>query len=205
MKRRLAFVLLAAILALPAYGADKKADASKDQVKRLQQSQRKLEQEKAQLAQEKAALDAQVKEVTEKLDDARKQAGAASRKAAALEKDLATTQADKEALTARLADTEQRLAKLTELQRGTDAERKRLEALSTQLKQSLTACEAKNEKLHTQGVELLDRYEQKGCFDRLLQGEPLTGLKQVEIENHREDARDRLDEQKIENATRTLR
>jgi chromosome segregation ATPase len=202
MKIRLAFVLLAAGLALPAYGADKKADAGKEQVKRLQQSQRKLEQEKAQLAQEKAALDGQVKEATDRLDDARKQAGAASRKATALEKELATTQADKDALTARLADTEQRLAKLTELQRSTDAERKRLEALSNQLKQSLSACEAKNEKLHGQGVQLLDRYQQKGCFDAALQGEPFTGLKRVEIENFVEDHREKLDEHKLDRQTR---
>lgn len=197
MKRRLAWVLLAASLALPAAAAAQKADASKEQVKRLQQSQRKLEQEKALLAQEKAALDGQIKEATEKLDEVRKQAGAATRKAAGLDKELATSQADKEALSTKLVDTEQRLARLTELQRITDAERKRLEALSAQLQQSLTACETKNEKLHRQGVELLERYQQKGCFDAALQADPFTGLKRVEIENFVEDSRDKLDEQKL--------
>lgn len=197
VKRRLAFVLLASSLALPVHGADKKADASKEQVKRLQQSQRKLEQEKAQLAQEKAVLDGQVKETTEKLDDARKQAGAATRKATVLEKELATTQADKEALTAKLTDTEQRLAKLTDQQRTTEAERKRLDALAALQRQSIAGCEAKNEKLHAQGVELLDRYQQKGCFDTVLQADPFTGLKQVEIENYVEESREKLDEQKL--------
>jgi len=202
MKRRLAFVLLATSLALPAIGADKKADAGKEQVKRLQQSQRKLEQEKAQLAQEKVALDGQVKEATEKLDDARKQAGAAARKASALEKELGATKADKEALTTKLADAEQRLVKLTEQHRTAEAERKRLDALAALQKQSIAGCEAKNEKLHAQGVELLDRYQQKGCFDTVFQADPFTGLKRVEIENFVEDHREKLDEHKLDRQTR---
>jgi len=197
MKRRFALVLLAAMLALPAAGADKKADPAKEQLRRMQQMQRKLEQEKAQLMQEKTALDGQVKDAEGKLDDVRKQAGAAARKAAGLEKELATVQADKESLAAKLAAAEQRLAKATEQQDATETERKRLDQLTAQQKQSLTGCEAKNEKLHRQGVELLDRYAQKGCFDAVLQGEPFTGLKRVEIENYREAVRDKLDEQRI--------
>lgn len=197
MKRLLALVLLAMSLALPAYGADKKADAAKEQVRRLQQSQRKLEQEKSQLMQEKTALDGQLKDVEGKLDDARRQAGAAARKAAGLEKELAAAQADKESLGGKLADAEQRLARLTEQQRVTEAERKRLDALAARQKESIAGCEAKNEKLHAQGVELLDRYRQKGCFDTVLQSDPFTGLKQVEIENFVEDSREKLDEQKL--------
>lgn len=198
MKRRLTFVLLAASLALPAYGADKKADAAREQVKRLQQSQRKLEQEKAQLAQEKAALDGQVKETTEKLDDARKQAGAATRKAAALDKERAAAKAEKESLVAKLTDAEQRLARLTEQQRTTEADRKRLDALAAQQKQSIASCEEHNAKLHGQGVALLEKYRVKSCFDTALQNEPFTGFKQVETENFIEDNREQLDEHKLD-------
>ena len=197
MKRGLAFVLLAASLALPAHGADKKADAAKEQIKRLQQSQRKLEQETAQLAQEKAALDGQLKETTEKLDDTRKQAGAATRKATTLDKELAAAKAEKESLAAKLTDAEQRLARMTEQERTAEAERKRLDALAARQKQSIAGCEANNDKLHAQGVELLDRYRRKGCFDSVLQGDPFTGLKRVEIENFVEDSRDKLDEHKL--------
>lgn len=197
MKRRLAFVLLAASLMLPAHGAEKKADPAKEQVRRLQQAQRKLEQEKTQLVQEKTALDSQLKEAAGKLDSVRRQAGAAARKAAELEQELAATRTAREALAAKLADAEQRLAKLSEQQRATEAERKRLDALAAQQKQTISGCEAKNGALHQQGVELLDRYQQKGCFDAALQGEPFTGLKQVAIENFVEDSREKLDEQKI--------
>lgn len=195
MTRLLALLLLAMTLASPALGADKKADPAREQMRRMQQMQRKLEQEKAQLTQEKTELDGKLKDVEGKLDDTRRQA---ARKAAGLEKELATVQSAKESLTAKLSDTEQQLARLTEQQRTTDAERKRLETLSAQLQQSVTGCEAKNEKLHKHGVELLERYEKKGCFDAFLQGEPLTGLKQVEIENFVEDNREKLDEHKLD-------
>lgn len=192
----LAFVAMT-LLAGPVFAAEKNNDPAKVQARRLQQANRKLGQEKAQLAQEKTALEGQVKEAAEKLDDARKQAGAAARKANALGKELDAAKADKEALTAKLADAEQHLARLTEQQRATEAERKRLDALAAQQKQSIAGCEAKNEKLHAQGVELLDRYQRKGCFDAVLQDEPFTGLKQVEIENFVEDSREKLDEQKL--------
>lgn len=202
MTLRLALLLLAMTLASPAFGADKKPDPAREQLRRMQQMQRKLEQEKAQLTQEKTELDAKLKDVEGKLDETR---GQAARKTNRLEKELATAQSAKESLTTKLADTEQQLAKLTEQQRATEAERKRLEALSAQLQQSLTGCEAKNENLHKHGVELLERYEKKGCFDAMLQGEPFTGLKQVEIENYREEMRDKLDEQGIGGAAGSAR
>jgi len=157
---------------------------------------------------EKTALDGQLKDTEGKLkdaegklDDVRRQAGTAARKATGLEKELAAEQADKEALTAKLADAEQKLTRLSEQQRATEAERKRLDALAAQQKQSIASCEAKNENLHKQGVELLEKYQSKSCFETVLQGEPFTGLKQVEIENFVEDNREKLDEQKLDRQT----
>ncbi|MFH1869388.1 MAG: hypothetical protein ABIK82_01395 [Pseudomonadota bacterium] len=198
MKRRLAFVLLAASLALPAYGADKKADAAREQIRRLQLSQRKLEQEKALLAQEKTALDGQLTEAAGKLDETRRQAAAAARKATGLEKELAAAQAEKQALDAKLTDAGQRLAKLSEQQRITETERRRLDALAIQQKQSIASCEEHNARLHDQGVALLEKYRAKSCFDSAMQNEPFTGLKQVEIDNFIEDNHEQLDEHKLD-------
>ena len=205
LRRHLILVLLAASLALPAAGADKTADRAKEQLRRMQQSQRKLEQEKARLTQEKTALEGQFKDAEGqlknaegKLDAARRQAEAAARKAAGLEKELATALADKEALTAKLADAAQKLTRLGEQQRATEAERKRLDALAAQQKQSIASCEEHNAKLHAQGVALLEKYQSKSCFETVLQGEPFTGLKQVEIENFVEDSREKLDEHKLD-------
>jgi len=43
------------------------------------------------------------------------------------------------------------------------------------------------------GGEVLELYEKKSCLVSVLQSEPFTGLKRVEIENAVEDLRDKLD------------
>lgn len=202
MTRRLALLLLAMTAASPVLGADKKPDPANAQMRRMQQMQRKLEQEKAQLTQERTELDGKLKAAERGLDDTRRQA---ARKTAGLERELTTAQSAKESLVTKLADTEQQLGRLVEQQRATEAERKRLEVLAAAHQQSLASCEARNERLHKQGVELLERYENKGCFDAVLQGEPFTGLKQVEIENYREQTRDKLDEQRMPGAAGSAR
>jgi chromosome segregation ATPase len=187
----LASVMLAvALTPTSARAAEKKADPNKEQIRRLLLSQRKLEQEKVILAQEKDAVAAELGEVKRKVEGE-------ARRVANLRKELDTQRAEKEAVARKLAETEAALQKLLEQQRATETERKRLDTLAAQQNQSIAGCEAKNEKLHQHGVELLERYQQKGCFDAALQADPFTGLKRVEIENFVEDNREKLDEQKL--------
>ncbi len=194
-------IVLAAFLALPgatlAQSADKKADAAREQARRLQQANRKLEQDKAQLAKEKTEVETRLKAVEDDLDAARRKSALAGRQAAALEKDLEAARAEKEKLAGQLAETEKRLAETGDKLRKEEAERKRLDALSAQQKQSIAQCEGLNARLHDEGVALLERYRTKGCFDAALQAEPFTGLKQVEIENFIEDSRDKLDDLRL--------
>lgn len=191
-------LLAAAFLAAPTLAADKKADPAKEQVRRLQQMSRKLEQEKSVLAQEKAAAEGKLKESEDKLGEVQRKVAGANRRTTELTKELETLRAEKEALAAKLAETEKQLGDATGQYRKAEAERKQLEALAAQQKQSIASCEDHNAKLHGQGVALLERYQAKGCFDAALQGEPFTGLKQVAIENFVEDNREKLDEHKIE-------
>lgn len=197
-------VLVAALLlaAASASAADNKADREREQLKRLQQMQRKLEQEKSQLAQEKAALDGQLKETQEKLDETGRKAQSAAVRAAALGKELAGVKAEKEALSGKLAETEKKLAETSDALGKSETSGRQLSAGLQQKTQGLATCEAKNEKLHGYGTELLDRYEKKGCGDAMLQGEPFTQLKRVEIENLVEDYREKLDEQKLDRSAR---
>lgn len=189
--------LLVAVLfaASSVSAADGKVSREQMQVKRLQQLQRKLEQEKSQLAMEKEALDAQLKESQEKLDTTSRKASSAASRATALSKELESVKAEKEVLSVKLAETSEALEKSAVAGRRLDADLK-------QKTQVLAVCEVKNEKLHGYGVELLDRYEKKGCGDALLQADPFTQLKRVEIENFVEDQREKLDEQKLERAAR---
>jgi chromosome segregation ATPase len=195
-------IVLAAFLALPgatlAQSADKKADAAREQARRLQQANRKLEQDKTQLAKEKAETEGKLKEAEEKLGDVQRKVAGANRRAADLTKDLEAQRAEKEKLAGQLAETEKRLAETGDKLRKEEGERKRLEALAAQQKQSIAQCEGLNAKLHEEGLTLLERYRKKSCLDATLQAEPFTGLKQVEIENFVEDYREKLDQLKVD-------
>lgn len=206
---RSAAILLALAVALPAGAQDKKPDPAREALRRMQVEQRKLEQEKSRLSDEKAAAEVQVKAVSAKAEAARRQAAEAAKKLAALEQDLAAVQAERDALTTKLAESEQQLAKISEQHRATEAERLRLDGVRVRLeasvagqKQTIGVCEDRNARLHAVGLDLLEKYRTKGCFDSALQNEPFTGLRQVEIENAIEDGRDKLDELRIEATNR---
>jgi chromosome segregation ATPase len=178
--------------------------AGKDSVKRVQQMLRKVEQEKAQLAQEKEQLTqqataaaAQLKESTDKLAASQRRAGGLAAKTGALEKELEAAKSEKDALAAKLAETEKQRAETLAKLRETETERRRLEALGARQKETIVVCQGNNAKLYQYGAELLDQYNRKSCGDALLQFEPVTGIKRVEIENLVEDYRERLDEQKL--------
>lgn len=180
------FLLLAAMVVAPAFSAEKKADPSKEQVRRLQQVQRQLEQEKSQLTEQKTAAEAE-------LGEARKKADGESRRAAALSRDLGSLRSARDAATKKLAETEAELSKTREAQLAAEAENKRLKNELTTEKQQHLACVHNGEELHKVSGDVLRLYEKKSCFDSTLQSEPLTGLKRVEIENAIEDLREKLD------------
>jgi len=202
--RRLTAMLTAALLlaATSVAAADGKGDREREQLKRLQQSQRKLEQEKSQLARDKSAVDSQLKEAQDKLDEAGRKAQGAAGRAAVLDKELKAARAEKESLAGKLAEAEKKLAETGEALRKAEAAGRQLDAGLKQTSQSLAACEARNEKLHGYGTELLEKYEKKGCGEAMLQTEPFTQLKRVEIENFVEDYRDKLDDQKPDRTVR---
>lgn len=74
-----------------------------------------------------------------------------------------------------------------------------LEDLAARQKEQIATLEGKNKKLYQAGIQLMDRYEDKGIVDALLQREPLTQIKDVEVQNVLEEYRNKLDDLKVEN------
>jgi chromosome segregation ATPase len=170
-----ALLLMAALAVSPALAADKKADPNKEQLRRMQQAQRKLEQEKAQLTAQKAAVETE-------LDEEKKKAEGEALRASALKRDVHGLRSARDAVAAKLAETESELRKTQEAQRAAEAEGKRLQSeLAMERQQHATCVERGNELRKVSGL------------DSALQSEPFTGLKRVEIENAVEDLRDKLD------------
>lgn len=196
-KPSVAALLLAAVFAVsPAIAADKKADPNKAQIRRMQQVQRKLEQEKA--------------AVVSELEEEKKKVESEALRAAELKHDLNALRSARNSLKAKLAESEAKLAETAAEVRRTqeqlrlaETEGKRLQtALAGEQqrlageKQQLAACVERDKELRKVSAEVLERYEKKTCSDSVLQHEPFTGLKRVEIENAVEDLREKLDSQR---------
>ena len=195
-RRLLPFLPVAAalLITLPALAADK---VDKDQAKHLQQQLRAAQQDKNRLTQEKADAESKLKDVEAKVADAQHSAQAAGARSARLNKELeatrgelATTKAEKEALAAKLADAERKLAELR-------LDKQRLDLSLSGEKKAHGDCRGRNARMYELGNELLDRYEQKGCFTSALQGEPFTGIKRAQIEKMVEADREKLDKEQI--------
>ena len=93
-----------------------------------------------------------------------------------------------------MADTDKRLKGET-LAHADD--KRRLEALAGRQLTAISACRERNDKMYGLGIELVQRYEEKGCFSAMVQGEPFTGLARARIEAMAEADRTKLDELRL--------
>jgi peptidoglycan hydrolase CwlO-like protein len=87
--------------------------------------------------------------------------------------------------------------------RAVEAERAELETNVSNLDGEVKACATKNIELYEIGLQLIDQYKNKGVWDSVAQREPVTGLKQVEIENLIQDYKLRLTNEKYLNLVTT--
>lgn len=142
-------------------------------VARLQFMVRQLSQERETLAAENAKLNAEVEDVRKKFGDLRSKAQSA------------------------LTQFKEKSDSLGENLRESEARVRELEALSTRQTGELKTCMQNNVKLYESHVELLRQYDRKGVFASLLQSEPVTGLKQVQVENLIEEYREQIDQLQV--------
>lgn len=80
--------------------------------------------------------------------------------------------------------------------RAKDAERAKFEAEAAAFKASTKSCEAKNVQLVKTANEVVTKYEAMDQFEKVLDHDPVFGLKRVEHQNAAQDYRDKILEQK---------
>jgi len=191
----LTFLAVILFTAGSSFAADKPA---KDQSKRLQQQLRQAEQEKAQLNQKVAETEGQLKDVQEKSSASKRLADEASGRASRLSRDLESLRsqsaAEKASLTAKLAETERKLA---DLKLSFAAEKQKLESNTARQRTALAGCSERNARMYKLGNDLLDKYEEKSCFTSVLQVEPFTGLQRAKIEKMVEEEREKFDKDEL--------
>jgi hypothetical protein len=163
--------------------------ADTDEQKALVRAQRllhQMSQERDAAQAENAKLKIEVEELNKKLGGLKKSS----------ETSLAKAHENNVALNESLQKTTQNLHQ-------TETEKTQLQATVVDQAQLIESCAAKNVKMVQINRELLDHYAQKGCFDAMLQREPLTQLKRVELENIVQEYQDQIDQQEFKQKTAT--
>ncbi len=176
----------AALIALTwVSGAAWSADADDQKaMARAQRMLRQMSQERDTLQAENAKLKSEIEELNRKLGSQKKSSEAALAKS----RDSNTTLSEN-------------LQKTTQDLRQTEAEKTQLQATVVDQAQLVETCEANNVKMLQINRELLVDYEKKGFLDAVLQREPLTQLKRVEIENIVQEYQDRIDRSEFRKKT----
>jgi hypothetical protein len=83
------------------------------------------------------------------------------------------------------------------LKEACELERRDLEAELKKSAQRLDRCAGHNAALAEIATELVDRYQQKGVMGAILQKEPLTQMKKVELEHLVQEYRETIDRQRL--------
>jgi len=199
-------LLLVAACAASAGAQERRAGGAADPARALARAQALLRQ----VGQEKAAVEARNVELQARSDRLARELDAATGELERAEGQIAGLRGREARLSRRLATTRDHLddtvARLREAVTAyrdtrhalaeTTAVKESLDDLVARQSHEIQQCEAKNLALYEANQELLERYENKGAWEALLQSEPVTGLKQVQIENILEEYRDRLFEQR---------
>lgn len=226
--RHLSMLLLLALLVTPNAFAAKKKDAAAKQIQQIkQQMQQQLESQKAEMQAQFDKDKASLKEAADKSEkDASSLKGslaASSKKAHALEVELDAirkekitletqnqknetnlkeTQSSLEATKKSLSDTLQELQVAHRDLKVNEGQRKELTANLEKSDKNLAGCVEKNARLYGFGRDLIDLSDGKNVKDGVIQSEPFTQLKRVELENIYQELRDQIDEQHLQPAAK---
>ena len=145
--------------------------------------------EKARLTSENARLKQKLKKLEAALEENEKKADQSQKKSQNLNHLLGKERVKVNELVVKFRETIENL-------RVTERERNELNAKVQYLSAEMNTCSGKNVELANLGYELLDHYENKGMFSAMIQGEPFTQVKRVQIENLVEDYQYKIEDAK---------
>lgn len=200
----IAVVLLAgswthgAIAATAASNKDQKKD--RQALRRMQQQLTEIQQQKSALDQEKAALEVTLKKTHDETESHKRSAASVAAKASRLEKDIETANNEKTELRTQLDEAAKRNEELSGQRKQLEQDLKNTTVTLAKQNEQKKLCEANNGELYRIGRELVDWYTSKGAVNAILEAEPFTRMKRVEMENLLETYRDKLEGQRLEHS-----
>lgn len=190
---RLSSLVVMALVVSSAAHADQESDRLRDALRSATAQARTAEDQRA-------ALQAKLTTAEQERDRLRKQSDLY--RAQAKEAEQSQRQAVKD-YNDRLAEREEALEKwkaaygeAASVARTKDAERTKFESEATTWKASAKACEAKNVGLVKIANDVVKQYEAMDPMEKVLNHDPVFGLKRVEHQNAAQDFRDKIIEQK---------
>ena len=171
---------------------------------RLQAMVQQLTAEKTRLEAENAKQETELDKANVELKTLRDAQAGLQRRLGQSEASLTQTNASNtrnaaaiEQLRAREAEIVAEYRKLAETLRTTELERNDLRAMLASRDSALNQCVTNNQKLFETGNEVLDRYEEKGCFSSMRENEPFTQNRRVKLQNLVDEYRWALEDQKL--------
>lgn len=193
-------MVVALALAFPgAYAAPDDAQKRERQMlRRMQQQLNEVQQQKSALDQEKATLEAALNKAGGEADAHRQAAASAAARITRMERDAGTAAKEAAELRGLLEAAEKRNKELSARHEELQQDLKRTTTALEKQDEQTKLCERHNEELYRIGRELTDWYTGKGAVSAMLEAEPFTRIKRVQMENLLEAYRDQLDGQHLE-------
>ena len=201
-KRRSAWAsrLAGLILALVATLAHAQADKDAEQLKRLRLQLRQMQQQQQQAQEAQAQADRARQQAEQSLQSQaadlasqRVNAASASRRSSALGKELEALRAEHEKAKAELATLKQQHDAAGLALKASSAREASLTKSGLALSAQLQRCGSDNVALAELGLDILQRYENKGMAEVLSANEPFVQTGRVKLENLKADYQRRID------------
>ncbi|ABB75855.1 hypothetical protein SAMN05216403_10544 [Nitrosospira multiformis ATCC 25196] len=181
--------------------ADRNAKKERQMLRRMQQQLNEMQQQKSALDQEKTALEETLKNAGRETESHKKSAASAAAKASRLQKDIEAASREKAELSAQLKEAQKQNQELDLQRKQLEQDLKITAAALAKEGEHRNLCETNNGELYRIGRELVDWYTSKGPLNAILEAEPFTGMKSVEMENLLEGYREKLETRHLEPST----
>ncbi|MDE2366152.1 MAG: DNA repair protein [Betaproteobacteria bacterium] len=182
-----------------ATGKDAKdAKRERQALRRMQQQLSEIQQQKSAVEQEKMALEEALKKNQGEVESQKRAAAGVAVKVSRLEKDIELANSEKAGLRTQLEEAAKRNEELSGQRKQLEADLKNTASALAKQSEQRKLCEANNAELYRIGRDLVGWYSAKGPLNAILEAEPFTRMKSVEMENLLENYRDKLESQHLE-------
>ena len=181
--------------------ADKAARKERQALRRMQQQLNEAQQQNSALDQEKAALEETLKNAGDEAESHKRSAASSSARASRLEKDIEAIRSEKVGLQEQLEELRKQNQELSGQRKQLENDMKNTSTVLAREKEQKNLCETNNDELYRIGRELVEWYSHKGAWNAILEAEPFTRMKSVEMENILENYREKLEGQHLERSS----